>query len=307
MTSSVGISETPRNILLNDRDLNRCRIIQEFLLIRLDINMDSSQGHDAFSRSIADLHSTVSGIYTFIDIDECIDFLTDIEHQKVLMIVHDEVGGNTMSFLHQIPQLSAVFISSDDESNYKQSTTKNWTKIESIFSGMTHISESIKRLLRGYNEDNIPFSCIPAENVANLNLDQLPSSFMYIQLIKEIILDLEYDEQSIKNFATYFNQHHAYYDINLKTVTAFAENYYLNISIWWYTSTSFVYSILNKVLRNLETSAITKMAFFIRDLHRQLEQLHKQQFNTGSTSQTITVYRGQGLQSEDFEKLRRTQ
>ena len=129
---------------------------------------------------------------------------------------------------------------------------------------------------------------------------------MYTQLIKETILDLEYNEQSIKDFVTYFNQHHVYYDRDLKNVTAFSENYASHTSIWWYTSPSFVYSILNKVLRNLETSTIAKMAFFIRDLHRQLEHLHKQQLNTGNTSQAFTVYRGQGLPDEDFEKLRKT-
>ena len=299
------MSETPGNILLNDHDLNRRHIIQEFLLIWLDINLDSSKGHNTFSRSIADLSDAVSSIYTFMDIDECIDFLTDVKYEKVFMIVHDDVEGNIMSLLHQIPQLSAIFVLSDDKSKYVQTTTKNWRKVKGIFFEITHISESIKRLLRRYDEDNIPFSCITAENIESPNLDQLPPSFMYTQLIKETIFDLEYNEQSIKDFVTYFNQHRVYYDIDLKSVTAFAETYDSHTSIWWYTSPLFAYSILNKVLRNLETSAITKMAFFIRDLHRKLEQLHKQQFNTGSTSQTITVYRGQGLPSEDFEKLRK--
>ena len=300
------MSVTPRNILLNDCDLNRRRIIQEFLLIWLDINLDSSKGHNAFSRSIADLSDAVSSIYTFMDIDECIDFLTDVKYEKVFMIVHDDVEGNIMSLLHQIPQLSAVFILSNGKSKYEQTTTKNCRKVKGIFTEIIDISESIKRLLRRYDEDNIPFSCIIAETIANPNLDQLPPSFMYTQLIKETILDLEYNEQSIKDFVTYFNQHHAYYDIDLKNVTAFAENYASHTSIWWYTSPSFVYSILNKVLRNLETSTIAKMAFFIRDLHRQLEHLHKQQFNTCSTSQAFTVYRGQGLPDKDFEKLRKT-
>ena len=80
------MSVTPRrNILLNDHDLNRHRIIQEFLLIWLDINLDSSKGHNAFSRSIADLSDAFSSIYTFMDIDECIDFLTDVKYEKVFM------------------------------------------------------------------------------------------------------------------------------------------------------------------------------------------------------------------------------
>ena len=81
MTSSVGMSETPGNILLNDRDLKRRHTIQAFLLIWLDVNIDSSNSDHSFSRSIADLSDAVSSIYTFMDIDECMDFLTDVKYE----------------------------------------------------------------------------------------------------------------------------------------------------------------------------------------------------------------------------------
>ena len=299
------MSVPPRNIWLNDRDLNKCRIIQEFLLIWLDINLDSSKGHNAFSRSTADLSDTVSSIYTFMNIDECIDFLTDIEHQRVFMIVHDDVERNIISLLHQIPQLIAVFILSNDKSKYGQ-TTKSWRKVKGTFYKITDISESIKQLLRRYDEDNIPFSCITAENIIISNLDQLPPSFMYTQLIKETLFDMEYPENCVKNLTTYCRQLSDEQLFNSQAITEFEQNYRSDSAIWWYTSQYFIYSTVNKALRNLDTQALVKMAFFIRDLHRQLQQLHKQQFNTGSTSQAFPVYRGQGLPGEDFEKLRKT-
>jgi tetratricopeptide (TPR) repeat protein len=47
------------------------------------------------------------------------------------------------------------------------------------------------------------------------------------------------------------------------------------------------------------------MGFFIRDLYREIERLHAQQF--GDTHETLfTVYRGQGLSNLDFEKLKKT-
>ncbi|CAF1313662.1 unnamed protein product [Adineta steineri] len=45
------------------------------------------------------------------------------------------------------------------------------------------------------------------------------------------------------------------------------------------------------------------MGFFIGDLHRQIEQLHKEQY-AGTTAATIfSVYRGQGLSAGDFEQM----
>ena len=269
--------------------------------------MDSSKGDDTFSHSIADLCDVVPSIHTFMDIDECIDFLTDVKYEKVIMILHDEVGDNVMSSLHQISQLIAVFILSDNKLKYKQTMTMDWSKVKGVFTDMTHISESIKWLLRRYDEDNIPFSCITAENIMSPNLVQLPPSFMYTQLIKETLFDMEYPESCVKNLATYYRQLSDEQRFNSQAITEFEQNYRSDSAIWWYTSQPFIYSTVNKALRNLDTQALVKMAFYICDLHRQLEKLHKQQFSTGSTSQPLTLHRGQGLYSEEFEQLRKNQ
>jgi tetratricopeptide (TPR) repeat protein len=46
------------------------------------------------------------------------------------------------------------------------------------------------------------------------------------------------------------------------------------------------------------------MGFFIGDLHRHIEQLHKEQF--ADSHKSFTVYRGQGLSKVDFEQLTKT-
>jgi hypothetical protein len=46
--------------------------------------------------------------------------------------------------------------------------------------------------------------------------------------------------------------------------------------------------------------------FFIGDLHRHIEKLHLEQFGDHRTGEKFTVYRGQGLSEEDFEKMMKT-
>ena len=129
---------------------------------------------------------------------------------------------------------------------------------------------------------------------------------MHTQLIKETILSLEYNKQSIKDSIIDSIEHYIDYPTVLKSVIAFTHNFYFHFFIWWYSSPSFVYLIFNRALRNLDTSTITKMTLFICDLHRQFEQLPMQQSNSDSISQIFTVHRDQDLLSEDFEKLRKT-
>ena len=66
----------------------------------------------------------------------------------------------------------------------------------------------------------------------------------------------------------------------------------------------FLYHLLNWALRDQESDVIIKMGFFICDLHRHIEQLHKEQ--SKDFQKEFTVYRGQGISREMFEKLKKT-
>ncbi|CAF1541715.1 unnamed protein product [Adineta ricciae] len=61
--------------------------------------------------------------------------------------------------------------------------------------------------------------------------------------------------------------------------------------------------MLNSALRLLDGDVIVRMGFFINDLHRHIEQLHKQQFGTNHGGEIFTCYRGQGLSERDFDEM----
>jgi tetratricopeptide (TPR) repeat protein len=56
----------------------------------------------------------------------------------------------------------------------------------------------------------------------------------------------------------------------------------------------------------MDVDLIMKLGFFIGDLHHQIEQLHKKQFGSPRFSENFTVYRGQGMNKIDFEKMMKT-
>ncbi len=66
------------------------------------------------------------------------------------------------------------------------------------------------------------------------------------------------------------------------------ENLQSFVKFFFYLRDTFVYRMLNHALRTSEAEVLIRMAFFIKDLHRQIEQLH----STLSNVPTI-VYRGQ--------------
>ena len=122
---------------------------------------------------------------------------------------------------------------------------------------------------------------------------------------KEILFELEYNEQSVKELVNYCREQYSENIGELDIINEFAHDYRPDSSIWWYTRECFIYHMLNRALRTLESDIIMKMGFFICHLHRQLQKLHSQQFGKHQ-EKVFTVFRGQCLSLQDFEKLEKT-
>ena len=152
------------------------------------------------------------------------------------------------------------------------------------------------------DHDAIPMSFVSkqmlASNEQKQNLDQLEPSFMYTLLFKEILLETgEDDSIALKKMIDYCSEK----GIVEHQLKDFQSRYHQKSPVRWYTCNIFLYGMLNHALRCFEMETMTKLGFFIRNLHHQLTQLHRQQSN--EFKEKFVVYRGQGLNHEDFNHL----
>jgi hypothetical protein len=130
---------------------------------------------------------------------------------------------------------------------------------------------------------------------SNQNLDQLDQSFMYAQILKEILITIDFEQIHIDEFLTYCREQLAGNTIELKNVEKIEKEYHHHQPIWWYTYDCFLYSMLNRALRTMEVDLIIKMGFFVRDLHNHITAHHSEQYRGSDHSASFIVYRGQGL------------
>ncbi|CAF1539097.1 unnamed protein product, partial [Rotaria sordida] len=207
------------------------------------------------------------------------------------MIVSETVAQHILCFIHNIDQLYAVYIFCDNKIDDER-WIQEWWKVKGIYTQIKSICEVLPHAIKQCDQNSISISFIPIEeDVSDKNLDQLDPTFMYTQILKEILFETQYNEQSIKDFTTYCRNINC---TEMNTINRFEREYHSHTSIWWYTSENYLYSMLNRALRTLETDAIIKLGFFISDLHKYIKQLHSKQFNA-SSSPSFTVYRGQAL------------
>ncbi|CAF1534592.1 unnamed protein product, partial [Rotaria sp. Silwood1] len=226
--ASLPTITTSRNAVLPQ---TARRILQNFLLVWLDANFDESK--DDYEKPMKHLQHIVATVAVFTDVDESIDFLTDIENEKVFMIVSGALAQHIIPIIQECPQIDSLF--------------------------------------------------------------------MYTQLLKEALLQIEDDDaKSIKELVEYCRlQSYA----SETTLEKFEEEYRNHSPIWWYTGPYFIYSMLNYGLRQMDVDIILKMGFFIRHLHQHIKELHSEQ--EGNMPTNFQLFRGQGLSIEDFETMKK--
>ncbi|CAF1500983.1 unnamed protein product [Rotaria magnacalcarata] len=184
-----------------------------------------------------------------------------------------------------MPKVDAIYIFCGNKARHEP-WAKDWPKIRGVFTSIKPICESLKKVARECDHDSIPMSFVPkrmmtegATGSDQKNLDQLPPSYMYSVIFKDIVLEINDDDaKSIKALEIYCKKK----EIPDEEINDLKRKYHQKSPVWWYT-------------------AMSKLGFFIRSLHLQLKQLHQQQ--SANFRKPFTVYRGQGMTKEDFQNL----
>ncbi|CAF0972193.1 unnamed protein product [Adineta steineri] len=291
------VSDFSTSAIVNRR-MNMQRM-QSVLLIWLDNNIDDD--NTDCSNTIKQLKRVVNNVNTFTDGDQCLEFIRTITNNKVCMIVSDSLGQHIVPHVHDMSQVDTIFIFCNNPESHEQ-WTKQWPKIKGIFTDITSICGALKPAAHQCEQNAISISFV----ASNKKLDQLDPSFMYTQILKEILLTIDFEAEHIKEFITYCRKAFVENEYELQNIEKLERDYHDQTSIWWYTYQYFLYSMLNQALRSMDVDIIVRMGFFINDLHRDIQRLHSKQFDDHQSGKTFTLYRGQCLSKKDFIEMTKT-
>ncbi|CAF1275646.1 unnamed protein product [Adineta steineri] len=270
--------------------------MQNVLLIWLDNSID--ENNDDCQNTITKLRRAVNNIYIFTDGDQCLEFVQTVDDNKVCMIISGLLGQHIVPRVHNMSQVDSIFIFCGNIKHHEQ-WAKDWPKIKGVFTDIKSICEALKSAAHQCEQNAIPMSFVGS----NKKLDQLDPSFMYTQILKEIILTIKFEQNHIQNYIDYCRNAFTDNITDMTNINRLEVEYHKRTPIYWYTCDMFVYPMLNRALRLMDGNIITHMGFFIGDLHRHIEQLHQEQYTGTTAADTFTVYRGQGLSTGDFEEM----
>ena len=299
-------SSTHIHIVFVFLSMAKQRILQNNRLVWVDINIRDDDPDT--QHTLEQLRTTVHQIDLFTQIDQCLQFLHEVKNEQVLIITSGSLGPKLSEKTHHLRQVVSIYIFCGNPDRHR-SWTSEWSKIRGVYNRIKPICEALQKAVKQTNGDLTPMSFITrsanSEGGSTDNLNRLEPSFMYTTLFKRIFLDMQHGWDERKAIVKFCRDHYAGNIDELKVVGEFSREYRPDKAIWWYTRECFTFKMLNRALRLLESDIIVDMGFFIHDLHRQLEQLHREQFST-QHAQPLTLYRGQALSNEDFTKLQKS-
>ncbi len=237
MKSTTASSSTRPHRLLNTR------MVQNFHLVWLDGSIDET--NDDCRNSIMKLREVIHTVNTFVNVDECIDFITDIA-ENAFVVLAGEFSENVIAIIEDISQVYCVYIFYENTVPYEKQAKKP-VKMNSVFTDITSICETLKKDTQKCNHNSVSISLVKkTDRAANQSFDTLDCSFMYTQILKEILLTINFEQIHFNEFISYCREQFTSGTTEMKNVDKIEEEYHAHQPIWWYTYPCFLYSMLNK-------------------------------------------------------------
>src|ERR1700721_265239 len=104
------------------------------------------------------------------------------------MIISGSLGQHIVPRVHNMSQVDSFFIFCDNK-KYHEQWAKEWPKIKGVFTEIAPICEALKHAAQQCEQNAISISFMDTSvDISKKNVDQLDPSFMYTQILKEILL-----------------------------------------------------------------------------------------------------------------------
>lgn len=280
------------------------RKVENYLVIWADKKFDSNKSD--FKNTLNKLRSVVNEVNQCMTVEECSKILDENKHVTTFLIVSGALGERLVPNIHAMPQIDTIYIFCTNKP-WHDVWAKRWNKIKDVYTSIDPICEALELSVKQCNLDNTSLSIISAnknDDNSNQDFNHLEPSFMYTQIFKDILLEMEHEQTSIKALVKFCQDEYQDNTEEIKIINEFEDTYEPSKAVWWYTRECFIYKMINGALRTLDGDIIIRMGFFLCDLHRQIESLYKTQLSQDQEKELL-VYRGQRLSIDDFNKFRK--
>lgn len=270
--------------------------VENFVVVWLNASVDDQ--NEDIKESKSELQLIVNDIRIFTDVVSAVDWMKTVHNEKVVLVISGSFGETVVPAMENLVQIRTIYIFSSDKEKHEEWMGK-YRKVKGVFTDIFQLCEVLEEHIRKSEYDSIGFDVVGKYGTpSSLNNNKQEASFMYAQLFKERLLKT--DDASKEELVEFCRQQYIENSYELEIINEFNREYHQSQVIQWYTRETFLYKMINKALRIQDYSTLYALRLFIRDLHRRLAYL---QAISKPKSNKLTLFRGQCMSKNDFEKL----
>ncbi|CAM4789223.1 unnamed protein product [Rotaria magnacalcarata] len=275
--------------------------LEDITLIWLDSNIDDSSDSLHIQSLLDDLNNYVL-LYT--DSELCINYIRAIIKERVFVIFAGALSQSVLPQLHSLAVVTAIFIFFNGHKG-NVPLLNNYSKVIGIFTDQQSLLQSIRKTRYFVLKQTLAFSLFDHQKQKSTrDVSKDWGSFTWFQLLIDILKQIPQTEQAKRDMLDKCREYYALNKTEMKKIEQFEITYTEDKAIEWYTRDSFVYRLVNKALRTEDVELLYLFRFFIVDLSSQLEHEWQRLYN-GKT-EILTLYRGQAMLTEEFDKLNKS-
>ncbi|CAM4750362.1 unnamed protein product [Rotaria magnacalcarata] len=234
-----------------------------------------------------------------VDYTQCINAMNSVRDEKVIFIIWNGCINDILSKFHECSSLFAVFLYSKKRSYVHDKLRAQYSKIVDVFDDENALIESVLKMIQSMARIAIAVSLFDQKQKSIRDLTKNSASFIWYQLLINVLKDMIPDEQSKNNMLAVCEDFYSSNKEELLKIAEFRKSYTPDKAIWWYSDECFLYKLLNRGLRTEDIDLLYSFRFFIIDLSTALEN----ECRKLKQNDWMTLYRGQRLSNTDFEEL----
>ncbi|CAF4616485.1 unnamed protein product [Rotaria sp. Silwood2] len=208
----------------------RRRMAENYSVIWVDDNIDMT--NEDCQHTLTQLRDVVNQVNTCTTAEECIRSLEENQEETSFVISSGALGQHLVPDIHAMAKLDTIYIFCRNKQVHKE-WAKNWTKIEGVHKTIKSICQALQVAVKRCNQNNTTVSIIAAdEGSSSKTLNQLEPSFMYTQIFKKILLDMEHGQQAVQDLVTFCQEQYHDNKKELKLVQEFRRTYNPTAALW---------------------------------------------------------------------------
>lgn len=152
---------------------------------------DANSHGDEINEIKQQLRQVINYVQIFTDVDECVDYITSIENEKIYFVIAGSLAKTIIPFIHEIANIQSIYIH-DLNADYSTTWAQRHQKVRSISCDMPSICNALRQNVLGSRGAHVRYS-------SPLIFETLPSSensrsreqeviFMYFRLLIKLIV-----------------------------------------------------------------------------------------------------------------------